>query len=491
MRGLSGLSRAFPHAREQLRALGFLSLVIGGLLLTPLLYFLFEPAEAACAGAFLIPALPVAAAGAVLFAATRGKSRRGLSLQEAAVVVVAGWILAVVLCAYPFRILAGLNFTQGVFEAMSGWTTTGLSVVDVGAVPDCLLLWRSTMQLAGGAGLAIIMLAVFSLPVGAGLYRAEGRTDQLAPHVLASTRLVLLLYSTYALAGIAGLRLAGMSWFDAVNHSFGAVSTGGFSTRAQSIGHWNSAAIEAVTIPLMLLGNMNFLTAYLLVRGKLRPFLKNGEIKTGAVLLAAGIVLLFTIGTGSLYPSMDKRLRVAVFETVSALTTTGYSTVGYTEWPASGFLMLVALMLVGGGTCSTAGGIKKLRVYLLFKSVLWEIRRTLLPGRVVVENSFYQGEDRQFVSDRLMSTVGSFLFLYLGTWIAGALVISCFGYPLRDALFEYASSVGTVGLSIGITAAGAHPVILWVETAGMFLGRLEFFVIFVAFGSLVGKLRRR
>jgi trk system potassium uptake protein TrkH len=169
---------------------------------------------------------------------------------------------------------------------------------------------------------------------------------------------------------------------------------------------------------------------------------------------------------------------------VSALTTTGFSTVGYTEWPASGFLVLVLLMLVGGGTCSTAGGIKKLRVYLLFKSVLWEIRRTLLPVRVVVEHSFYQGEDRQFVSDRLMSTVGSFLFLYLGTWMAGALIISCFGYPLRDALFEFASSIGTVGLSIGITAAGAHPVILWMETAGMFLGRLELFVIYDALCSL-------
>jgi trk system potassium uptake protein TrkH len=148
-------------------------------------------------------------------------------------------------------------------------------------------------------------------------------------------------------------------------------------------------------------------------------------------------------------------------------------------------------MLVGGGTCSTAGGIKKLRVYLLFKSVYWEIRRTILPGRVVLENSFYQGEDRQFVNDRMISTVGSFLFLYLATWIAGALVISCFGYPLRDALFEYASAVGTVGLSIGISAAGAPPAILWAETVGMFLGRLEFFVIFVALGSLAGKLHRR
>lgn len=491
MSDLLGLRRALTNAGVLLRAFGFLCLIIGAFLLTPLLLFIFEPAEGAWARAFLVPAAPVTAAGAVLVSATRRKSLRGISLQEGALVVVGGWALAFLVSAYPLRVLAGLNFTQALFDSVSGWTTTGLSVVDVGAVPRCLLLWRSIMQLAGGAGLAIIMLAVFALPVGAGLYRAEGRTDQLAPHVLASTRLVVLLYSGYALAGIIAYRLAGMNWFDAVNHSFCAVSTGGFSTKAQSIGYWDSPAVEAVTIPLMLLGNMNFLTAYLLVRGKLRPYLKNGEVKTGGVLLLAGIAILFFVGTGTLYPNLDKRLRVAVFETVTALTTTGYSTTTYTEWPASGFLVQVALMLVGGGTCSTAGGIKKLRIYLLFKSIIWEIRRTLLPRRAVVENSFYQGEDKLFVNDRMLSTVGSFFFLYLTTWIAGALVISCFGYSLRDGLFEYASSVGTVGLSIGITSASVHPAILWIEIAGMFLGRLEFFVVFVALGNLLGKLKRR
>jgi trk system potassium uptake protein TrkH len=482
---------ALSPVKAMLRAFAFLCLIVGGALLAPLLYLAFAPEPGANPAAFLLPAASACAAGAVLILATHGPRGRSLGLREAALVVVGGWLLAFLLSAYPFHALAGLNFTQGIFEAVSGWTTTGLSVVDVTAVPRCLLLWRSIMQLMGGAGLAIIMLAVFSLPVGAGLYRAEGRTDQLAPHVLASTRLVILLYSGYALAGIAAYRLAGMGWFDAVNHSFCAVSTGGFSTRVESIGYWNSPVIEAVTIALMLLGNLNFVTAYLLVRGKLRLFVKNGEVKTGAVLLALGIMLLFFVGTGSLYPNLDKRLRVAVFETVTALTTTGYSTVGYTKWPASGFFMLVVLMLVGGGTCSTAGGIKKLRIYLLFKSVLWEIRRTLLPRRVIMENSIYMGEDRVYVDDRLLSTVGSFVFLYLATWVAGAMVIASFGFELRDALFEYASAVGTVGLSIGITAAASPPAILWAESAGMFLGRLEFFVVFVALGKLTGGFHRR
>jgi trk system potassium uptake protein TrkH len=487
---LRTMRRAFPHAGVFLYALGLLFLIIGLCCLTPLVYLLFDGSERAWAPVFLAPAGGLVLAG-TLFVALCHRHRRGeLTLQIGGVIVAAAWIVAFLASSYPIQQLAGLTFSQAMFEAVSGWTTTGLSVVDVQTAPDLLLLWRSIMQLAGGAGLAIIMLAVFSLPVGAGLYRAEGRTSQLAPHVLASTRLVVLLYSGYAVVGVVAYRLAGMSWFDAVNHSFTAVSTGGFSTRAASIGHWDSPAIEAVSVPLMILGNLNFLTAYLLFQGKPRAFFRNGEIRTGFVLLVVGALVVFFVGTGALYPSADKRIRVAIFETVTALTTTGFSTVGYTDWPAAGFLVLIVLMLAGGGTCSTAGGIKKLRIFILFKSLLWEVQRTLLPRRAVVQNSIWQGEDRVFVSDRMLSATGSFLFLYLSVWIAGSLVVASFGYDLGDSLFEFASSVGTVGLSVGVTGPKTPVPVLWAEILGMFLGRLEFFIVFVAVGNVAGGVGR-
>lgn len=489
MRVLAAVHRAIPGAGVALYALGLLCVIVGGILLTPLLYTIFDPGERAGAGAFLAPAIPVTAAGLLLVVVFRRRGGGAITLRLGAVVVVVAWIVAFLASVYPIRRLAGLSFTQGMFESVSGWTTTGLSVVDVSAVPRVLLLWRSTMQLAGGAGLAIIMLAVFSLPVGAGLYRAEGRSDQLVPNVLSSTKLVLLLYSMYVVVGIIAYRLAGMGWFDAVNHSFCAVSTGGFSTRAESIGYWNSPAIEAVSLPLMLLGNMNFLTAYVLFRGKLGAFARNGEIRTALVLLIAGILILLFVGTGSVYPSLDKRIRVAVFEAVTALTTTGYSTTSYARWPGSGFLLMIVLMLIGGGTCSTAGGIKQLRVLVLFKSALWEIRRTLLPRRAVVESSVFQGEDRLFLRERTVNSIAAFLFLYLGVWILGALLIASLGYGLKEALFEFASSIGTVGLSVGVTTSSTHPLVLWVEMLGMFLGRLEFFVVFVALGSAGTTLR--
>jgi trk system potassium uptake protein TrkH len=349
-----------------------------------------------------------------------------------------------------------------------------------------ILFWRSVMQLAGGAGLAIIMMSAIVGPTGVGISSAEGRSDQLVPHVRKSARLVLIIYTGYASAGTLAYWMAGMSSFDAVNHSFAAVSTGGFSTHAESIGHWDSAAIEAVTLPLVLLGNLSFVTAWFLWRGKLRFVLRNGEVRLLAMLtpMAAGAVFLFTCQT--LYPQLGKSVRVAVFETVTAITTTGFSIVSYTNWNPFGVLVLVVLMLIGGGTCSTAGGIKQFRVYLLGKLFVWEIRRSLLPRTAVMERPVWEGDRRVFVDEARMRQVGVFVFVYLATYVLGAMVLCASGYSIQDSLFEFASAIGTVGLSIGVTSADMPDLALWAETLAMFLGRLEFIVVIVSLFKLGG-----
>lgn len=481
-------ARSFPHIGIIFYTCGFICIIIGAIFLTPLLYLFFDPAERVFLMLFLLPGVLLILFGSILVYIFRRNRHLELTPKVGSIIIMLGWSIACLIAVYPVRRLAKLNFTQGLFETVSGWTTTGLTVIDVTHVPNILLLWRSIMQFSGGAGLAIIMLAIFSIPVGAGLYRVEGRSDQLVPHVLRSAKLVVMLYSAYAVVGTIGYILAEMNVFDAINHSLCAVSTGGFSTHAESIGYWDSPIIEAVSIPLMILGNMNFLTAYILFRGKIFSFFRNGEIKTGAMLLATGILILFFLVTAFLFPTLDKQLRVAIFETVTAVTTTGYSTVSYHGWPAQGFLTIIILMLIGGETCSTAGGIKKFRIFLLFKSFLWEVRRTLLPRRAVIENHIYQGDSKIFVTEKMIASTGSFFFIYLSMWMAGAIVTAAFGYDLKDSLFEYASSLGTVGLSVGITGPNTPPVILWMEIIGMFLGRLEFFVVFVAIGNIVRKV---
>ena len=181
-------------------------------------------------------------------------------------------------------------------------------------------------------------------------------------------------------------------------------------------------------------------------------------------------------------------MRVAVFETVSALTTTGFSTVFYQKWNALGIFVLVVLMVIGGGICSTAGGLKQYRVYLMFKAIWWEIRRARLPRGAVVDEYVWRGEDRQTVGDRHIRQVAVFICLYLAALAAGTMILAAHGYPLHEALFEYASAQGTVGLSIGVTVADAPRLVLWTETLGMFFGRLEFLVIFAGLAILVRDL---
>lgn len=476
--------RAGRHIAQQyasvLQYTGLILILGGALMLCPLAALLAWPQESCHAAAFLVPAALLCLIGGVLWRVFRTGKAQGLSLQYSGVVILLSWVTICLFSAWPLAAAQKMSFTHAFFESVSGWTTTGLSVVDVTQSPHLILLWRSIMQLAGGAGFAIIMLAALLGPVGPALTLAEGRTDQLVPHVRQSAKLVLLLYGGYAVAGVTAYVISGMNVFDAINHAFAAISTGGFSTRPESIGHWDSPLAEAVSIPLMVLGNMNFLTAYLLFRGRFKAVSRSGELRLMAILLPVCMLCLLFSVCLPLYATLGKGVRVAVFETFTALTTTGFSTVSYDQWSSEGMLILIVLMLVGGGACSTAGGIKQYRIYVLFKTVLWDIRRARLPRTAVVENHIWQGESKDFISDERLRRVGTFVFLYLATYFVGVAIVAAHGYGVKESLFEFASALGTVGLSVGVTSSQAPRLVLWTEIAGMFLGRLEFFVLIVS-----------
>ncbi len=463
-----------------LSAVGLILLLSAGVILTPLLVLPAYPREAAHAPAFIIPAAGLGLTGMILRKLFRHASGITLSVSEGGVIVLISWVVVNLFSALPFMAVAGLSFSQAVFESVSGWTTTGLTVVDVAAAGPMVLLWRSITQLAGGAGLAVIMMSAIVGPTGMGVSSAEGRGDQLVPHVRQSARLVLIIYAGYAIAGTLGYRAAGMSLFDAVNHSFAAVSTGGFSTHAESMAYWDSPVVEAVSLPLMLMGNLSFVTAWSLLRGRFALVMRNSEVRVMSALipLSAAAVLFFTCQ--SVYPQLGKATRVAVFETVSALTTTGFQTVGYGNWNDFGIFILILLMLIGGGTCSTAGGVKQFRLYLLWKLLIWEIERSFLPRTAVVERPVWEGNGRSYVVDARVRQVSVFVFLYSAVYLAGVLILCACGFGLKPSLFEFASAIGNAGLSVGVTSPGMPLASMWSMTIAMFLGRLEFFVVIVS-----------
>lgn len=462
--------------------------VISLIFLVPLLTLPFTTGEMHYAPVFVITAAIMAGVGIFLRYGMGLKRLEPLDFQESSLVVLFTWIVICVAGAVPYMLISGMNFTHAVFDSVSGWTTTGLSLLDLSAPPVIILFYRAWTQLVGGAGIAIIMLAALTGTGSYNIYSAEGKGTLIKPNVLASARIVVQLYGLYMILGIVLYLLAGMNLLDSVVHCFAAISTGGFGNYPQSMGYFDSATIEAITILLMILGNISFLMGYFLIKGKFKYIFRNGEIRVLFFSLLASIPLIYIFCTRLLFPEASKAFRVAVFEAVSALTTTGFSTVSYNDplWAESGVFILTILMLIGGGTCSTAGGIKQYRVYLLYKSIIWQIKASLLPPAAIKKEFIWEGDQRSWDQNSKLRGVANFVFIYLAFFAVGTLVIACsrdtltgMYYPLRDSLFEFASSLGTVGLSLGVSTTHAPLHVIWIETIGMLLGRLEFFVVFL------------
>ncbi len=485
--------RQETYLRARYRALisytGALMAVIGALHLIPLIVLVFYPEEAPLAHGFLIAALPLIVIGMIIWRLFTPREALSLTVQEGSVIVVIIWVLASAVGAIPFLALTELTFTQAFFESTSGWTTTGLSVVDVTATPKILLFFRSFIQLAGGAGFAIIALSAAAGSFGTGLVAAEGRTDQLAPHVRYSASIVLRIYLGYIAFGVLALKAAGMGWFDAVNHAFTAVATGGFSTKPESIGHWDNPVIEAVTMLLMTLGAINFFIAYTFLQRKFRAVWRSGELRLMTTLLLGCGALLVAIVTLNVYPTLEKAVRVAAFESVSALSGAGLTITNYSGWLDFGLLLLILLMVTGGGAGSTSGGIKLIRIYILYKAIVWEVRRAFMPRHMINEPAIWQGEKRELLNDRQVRQSALFIGMYIAVLLGGTAVMAAYGYGLNESLFEFASTLGTVGLSVGVTRPDMPPLLMWVQSAGMLLGRLEIFAVIIGVLKLLTDAR--
>lgn len=473
-----------------IRYVGILTMGVGFFLLLPLLFLVFYPNEFKHLYYFSPPAIVAIGLGFLIW--NYGKisdSDTVLSLEEGGIIVLLAWLIAVLFSSFPFILAGKLGFTNAVFEAVSGWTTTGLSVINEAKTSRLFLIWRSLMQFFGGAGLAVIMLSAIIGPHGLGLYYAEGRSDKLLPHVRRSTKLIIVIYAGYTLAGILLYWLFGMDLFAAFNHSLAALSTGGFSTEPASIGAWNSLSIELITYILMLLGTTNFATHYVLLKGDYKTFFKNGEVKILIFLLALFIPLVAYFSLNSLYQSLSHAWRVSIFSVISGLSTTGFSIEPFGNWNGFGILSIIILMLIGGGTGSTAGGIKLYRIYLSFKALVWNFKSHFQPENAVIQNYVWRGENKLYIKLEHIREVANYIFLYLTTYFIGVLIYLTQGYKLKEALFEFASALSTVGLSVGITAPDAPGIILWTEIFGMTLGRLEFFVIFFAGVKLIKDIK--
>ncbi len=472
--------------------LGIFSILIGFILLIPLTTILFYPGEITELTNFLIPSLSSIIVGVIIVMMFKGREKERLEKSQDAILVVSIWILAICVSSLPFVLTGSYNFTQAIFESTSGYSTTGLTVVDVTQTPNIYLFFRSLLQLVGGVGLVLVLTSAISDKFGMRLYNAEGHSDKLVPNLIRSGRMILSIYMGYILIGSIFLVIFGLTPFDAINHSITAVATGGFSTKAQSIGAFNSLGVEMTIMILMLLGGTNFFVHLMLLRGKLKKVFGHVEIKLVGILLLIFIPLLvfniYSMYNGNFFES----LRVASFQFISAVTGTGFQTIeSFGIMPPTFISVLIIVMVLGAGMGSTAGGMKQFRVALAFKSLYWNIREQFGHKKTIRTHFINKIGTRTIVSKDEIVQNYSFLMTYLLALFTGALILTTFGFTIKDSLFEFASALGTVGLSVGIVSYDANPIILWTSTIGMFLGRLEFYVVFIAATKIMIDIKKK
>jgi trk system potassium uptake protein TrkH len=464
--------------------IGLFLVLIGIITLLPLITIVFYPEEITIAKNFIIPGVISILLGFLLNKFTYGKEKHRLEKHQDVLLILFVWMIAIVVSAMPLIISGDYNFSQAIFESTSGYSTTGLSVVDVENTTQTLLMFRSLMQFFGGVGLVLVLTSAVSDKHGMRLYAAEGHNDKLVPNLIRSARLILSIYIGYILVGSIGYVIFGMTPFDAFNHAIASVSTGGFSTRTMSIGYYQSLGIEIITIILMLLGSTNLIIHLLLFKAKFKKAFNHVELKLLLVLSIIFIPMMI-IFISKTTQTIDSSFRVGLFQFISAITTTGFSNVdSFSGLPQFFNLSVIILMIIGGGIGSTAGGLKQYRVSLAIKNFFWNLRNRISDEKTIHTNYITRFGKEVIIESEDIHSNNAHIFIYMLTLVIGTLIFASYGYTVEESLFEFASALGTVGLSIGLITPESPNIILWTTSVGMLLGRLEFYVVFIAITKL-------
>lgn len=435
--------------------------------------------------------------GVLLMFTTTGHKKE-IKKREGYIIVTFGWIFMSLSGMLPYLFSGAINtVTNAFFETMSGYTTTGASILDnIEVVPNGILFWRSMTHWIGGMG--IIVLAIAILPLlgigGMQLFAAEApgpNADKLHPRITDTAKRLWFIYVGYTLAETILLNLAGMSFFDAINHSMSTVSTGGFSTKNASLAYWNNQPlIQYIVILFMFLAGTNFVLSYFAFKGNLQRVIRDDEFKYYFSLIAVfsiiavGVIYFKADVPQSAYHPMvlgdaESSFRHGLFQVISVITTTGFVTADFTSWAPFLTVFFFGLMFLGGSAGSTSGGVKVVRHMLMIKNGLLEFKRTLHPNAVIPVR-----HNRKTVPENIVYNILGFFILYMLLFIIGALVLGAMGLDFITAVGGAASSLGNVGPAFGqlhpLATFNSLPVLgKWWCCFLMLVGRLELFTVLI------------
>jgi len=413
---------------------------------------------------------------------------KDLRPKEGFAIVTFGWLIFAIFGSLPFVLSGSISsYTDAFFETMSGFTTTGATILtDIEVLPHGVMFWRSLTHWIGGMGIIVLSLAILPF-LGVGgmqMYRAEvpGPTaDKLTPRIAQTAKILWGVYVTFTAVEAVLLMFGGMDLFDALCHAFGTLATGGYSTKNASIGAYGSAYIDYVVIFFMLIAGTNFALHYRFLKGDWKVYFRNQEFLFFVTLVA---LATFFIGIDTYfnhYHNAPDTIQNSLFQVVAILTTTGYSTADYEQWSFSSQFILFMLMFFGGCAGSTGGGIKMLRIHILVKSVFAEITRLLHPHAVVPVRIGGVTVPREVVAN-----IVGFFILFVMIYVVSVFIMSAMGLDMATSFGSVAAALGNIGPGLG--AVGPTDNYAHIPTSGkwfltflMLSGRLELYTVFILF----------
>lgn len=472
--------------RYTLHLVGILTFFLGLTMVFPLLFGLYYQDES------VLPLLKSIAVtlgtGLVIYLVFRSAKGEVMSHREGMGVVAIGWTAAGLFGALPYY-CGGVfsTFADAFFESVSGFTTTGASVlINIEIVPRGLLFWRSLTHWLGGMGIIVLSLAILPF-LGVGgmqLYKAEvpgPAPDKLKPRIRDTAMVLWKVYVLFSAAETLLLMLGGMDLFQALCHTFGTMATGGFSTRQASIGSYHSPYIDTVVILFMLFAGINFSLHYQFLKGDLRAFWRNPEFR-----FFIGAVVIFVLAVSSnvyhtVYETFSEAIRFGGFQVISIITTTGYTTADFEKWPSLSQTILLFCMFLGASAGSTGGGMKCLRIMLLLKHSYKQLFSLIHP-RAVTQVKL----GGRPISDEVLHSIWGYFVLYLGVFIVSSFLLAAMGVDVATSFTAVAATIGNIGPGLGLvgpTDNYAHIPMLgkWLLIFCMLLGRLEIYTILILF----------
>ncbi|MEW6162400.1 MAG: TrkH family potassium uptake protein [Nitrospirota bacterium] len=424
--------------------------------------------------------------GATLYFLTQKHKREEIKHREAFVIVTFTWLVMSLFGSIPFMLTGTFHsFTDAYFESMAGFTTTGASVLnDIEATTKGILFWRSMIQWIGGMGIIVFALAILPLlrTGGMQLFKAEVpeiSVDKLRPRILDTAAALWIIYVGITSLNIFFLIVGGMNLYDATCHAFTTMATGGFSTKNSSIAYYKSPSIEYITSIFMFLAGVNFSLYFYVIRGKISKLWKSNEFRFYlTVTVIAAIMITVNIWKSS-FDSLTDSFRHSLFQVVSLMTTTGYSTTDFEKWSPFAQIILVIIMLFGGMIGSTGGGIKQVRILLMLKQGYREMYQLIHPRAVTTLKL-----DDRFLDKEILGSIWGFVFLFLGVCVIATIGMAAIGMDMITSATTVISATCNVGPALGeagpadnyasIPVAGK-----WILIFCMLTGRLEVYTVLI------------